>query len=82
VLSERSVEKLRSIYQKPARTDWAGPVIGTAEANDFGFTAASYQFPESKGYLIVTANEARIPAPRLAGRLARMLFGHEPVEDD
>ncbi len=78
ILSRKTVEKLYSVYMKPMDTDWAGPTLATMEANDFGFTGASYQFPESNSYLLVTSNAGRRMAPRVAKPLARLMFGVEP----
>jgi len=54
---------------------FAEPYIGTAEANDFGFTACSFEFPESHSYVIVTANSGLLEAPEVDKELAKMLFG-------
>jgi hypothetical protein len=75
VLSRAGVEKLYASYKRPTDTDWAGPTLAFAEGNDFGFTAASFEFPATDSYLFLCANSDRIPAPRLAKTLAHMIFG-------
>jgi CubicO group peptidase (beta-lactamase class C family) len=74
ILSEDGLDKLYTIYKKPVETDWGGPVLAFAEANDFGFTAASYEFPATASYIFVCANSAIIEAPVVAQQLARLLF--------
>jgi CubicO group peptidase (beta-lactamase class C family) len=74
VLSMKAQSKMYTVYMKPEPTTWGGLVLATAEANDFGFTTATYEFPESQGYVIVTSNTGRIRAPDMADKLVRMIF--------
>lgn len=78
VLSRETVDKLYSEYLVPVETDWGGPALAMVDANDFGFTGASFQFPESNSYLLVTSNAGRMMAPRVAKPLARLMMGSEP----
>ncbi len=75
ILSKESREKLYSTYMKPSPSSSFGePVLATAEANDFGFTACSFEFPESHSYIIVTANSGLVEATEVGKSLAKILF--------
>jgi len=76
ILSKENHEKLYSTYMKPMQSSsFSEPVIATAEANDFGFTACSFEFPDSHSYVIVTANSGLLEAPEVGKELTKMLFG-------
>jgi CubicO group peptidase (beta-lactamase class C family) len=75
ILSKKSREKMQGLCHSLMVVDCCGRLDATAESSDYGFTAASFVFPDQGGYILVSANSDRVPAPRVAEELASVAFG-------